>query len=106
MHAHADHPFTPAALARVAGCSVRSLQEGFRRHIGLSPLQYLRQVRLEHARHDLVSADADDTTVTDIACHWGFTHLGRFAGTYRTKYGRSPSDTLHGPRTKIRPART
>jgi AraC-like DNA-binding protein len=98
MHAHADHPFTSTALARVAGCSVRSLQEGFRRHMGLSPLQYLRQVRLEQAHHDLVRADAGDATVTDIACHWGFTHLGRFAAMYRSKYGRSPSDTLNRSR--------
>jgi AraC-like DNA-binding protein len=94
MHAHPGHPFTPTSLARVAGCSVRSLQEGFRRHVGLTPLQYLRQVRLEHAHHDLATADPGQTSVTTIAYQWGFTHLGRFATSYRTKYGRSPSHTL------------
>jgi AraC-like DNA-binding protein len=94
IHAYPDHPFTSTGLAHIAGCSVRSLQEGFRRYVGLTPLQYLRQVRLEHAHHDLADADAAHSTVTDIAYHWGFTHLGRFATTYRAKYGRSPSHTL------------
>jgi AraC-like DNA-binding protein len=97
MHAHPDHPFTPTALAHIAGSSVRSLQHGFRRHIGLTPMQYLRQVRLEHAHHDLANGDPTHTTVTDIASHWGFTHLGRFATTYRTKYGQCPSHTLQQP---------
>jgi hypothetical protein len=44
MHAHPDHPFTPAGLAQIASCSLRSLQEGFRRYVGLTPMQYLRQI--------------------------------------------------------------
>ncbi|MCU1609414.1 MAG: AraC family transcriptional regulator [Pseudonocardiales bacterium] len=51
-----DHPFTPAGLAQIASCSLRSLQEGFRRYVGLTPMQYLRQIRLEHAHHDLAHA--------------------------------------------------
>jgi AraC-like DNA-binding protein len=94
MHTYPDHPFTLTGLAQIAGCSVRSLQEGFRRYVGLTPLQYLRQVRLEHAHHDLTNAGLAHSSVTDIASHWGFTHLGRFATTYRAKYGRAPSQTL------------
>jgi AraC-like DNA-binding protein len=56
--------------------------------------RYLRQVRLEHAHYDLTNADPTHSTVSDIAPHWGFTHLGRFATTYRAKHGRSPSHTL------------
>jgi transcriptional regulator GlxA family with amidase domain len=56
MHAHPDHSFTPAGLAQIASCSLRSLQEGFRRYVGLTPMQYLRQIRLEHAHHDLAHA--------------------------------------------------
>ena len=91
MHAHPGRPFTPADLAQIGGCSVHSLQEGFRLHIGLSPMRYLRQIRLEHAHHELAAADPRQTTVTDVAYQWGFTHLGRFASTYSAKYGRSPA---------------
>jgi AraC-like DNA-binding protein len=94
MHTYPDHPFTLTGLAQIAGCSVRSLQEGFRRYVGLTPLQYLRQVRPRTRPHDLTNADLAHSSVTDIASHWGFTHLGRFATTYRAKYGRAPSQTL------------
>jgi AraC-like DNA-binding protein len=32
--------------------------------------------------------------VQEIATHWGFTHTGRFAGAYRTRYGQNPTATL------------
>jgi transcriptional regulator GlxA family with amidase domain len=31
-----------------------------------------------------------------VAARWGFGHPGRFAGAYRARYGRSPSETLRG----------
>lgn len=42
---------------------------------------------------DLVDAD-DSTTVTDVAVRWGFTHTGRFASSFRRKYGVLPSEVL------------
>jgi hypothetical protein len=35
---------------------VRTLQEGFQRHLGMSPMAYLRVVRLRSAHRDLHSA--------------------------------------------------
>ena len=46
IEADPAQPLTTAGLAAVAGVSVRSLQEGFRRHVGMSPMAYLRRVRL------------------------------------------------------------
>ena len=92
------HAFTVGSLARKAGISARALQDGFRQHLGMSPMQYLRTVRLRGARADLLALDADDpTTVADVATRWGFTHLGRFAQYYRSRYGEPPSRTLRGP---------
>jgi transcriptional regulator GlxA family with amidase domain len=95
MQAHPDHPFTTATLAEIAGVSVRTLQEGFRRHLGISPTDYLRQVRLACVHRDLRHSEPTQITVTEIAYRWGFAHLGRFAGAYRAKYGVPPSYTLH-----------
>ena len=33
-------------------------------------------------------------TVTAIALRWGFTHLARFSGQYRARFGELPSQTL------------
>ena len=85
---------TIAGIAARAGCSVRALQEGFQRHVGVSPMRYLRQVRLQRAHTDLCQADPAVTGVAKIAGRWGFTHLGRFAAQYRARYGVSPSVSL------------
>jgi AraC-like DNA-binding protein len=81
-------------LARAACLSVRAVGEGFKRHVGMTPMTYLREVRLSRARADLLGANPRDTTVAAIANRWGFNHLGRFTEVYRRKYGVLPSVTL------------
>lgn len=94
IEAHVDQPLTVAELAHAVGVSVRCLQEGFRRHLGTSPMAYLRDLRLAGAHRALVESSTDSTTVTAVAYQWGFTHLGRFSAAYRSKYGVAPSRTL------------
>ncbi|GAB1639610.1 helix-turn-helix domain-containing protein [Krasilnikovia sp. MM14-A1259] len=94
IDAHPDQPITLADIAAAAGISVRGLHHGFRRHLDTTPTVYLRRVRLAHAHHDLHAAAYGDA-VAAVARRWGFGHPGRFAGYYRTVYGRPPSDTGH-----------
>lgn len=98
IHADPAHPFTVTELATIAGVSVRALQDGFRRHLGITPLSLVRQVRLNRIRDDLHAAVRDEVTVAAVAHRWGVSHLGRFAGDYRAKFGESPSATLRGTR--------
>ncbi|MFE4519285.1 AraC family transcriptional regulator [Kitasatospora sp. NPDC056783] len=93
---HAGEALSVADIARAARMSLRTLREGFRRHLDTTPLAYLRRVRLDRAHHDLLAIAAGRArgTVTEVACRWGFTHLGRFSADYRRAYGRSPSQTL------------
>lgn len=96
MRADPGRPFSVADLARVAGVSARSLQDGFQRHLDTSPMAYLREVRLSLVHQELRQADPGAGTVTEIAYRCGFVHLGRFAALYRRRYGVSPSATLRG----------
>lgn len=93
MHAHPDEPISIAQLSAVAGTSPRSLHHAFAQFRGVSPIRYLRDIRLERARQDLQNPGVGDT-VTRIALRWGFSQLGRFANVYRERFGESPSDTL------------
>lgn len=95
LHSQPEQPITIAKLADITRISERSLQAGFRRYVGISPTSYLRQVRLDRAHEELRQADFDQTTVADVAHRWGFRHLGRFSGTYRARFGVSPSQTLN-----------
>jgi AraC-like DNA-binding protein len=91
-------PLTTSALATQCHVSVRTLQEGFRRHLGMSPMAYARTVRLRRAHSDLRSADPSRTTVAAIAHKWGFTHLGRFARAHQEMYGETPYQALRAVR--------
>ena len=64
-------PLTTSTLARQCHVSVRTLQEGFQHHLGISPMTYLRQVRLRRAHRDLRPADPSHSTVASIAHGWG-----------------------------------
>ncbi|MEV6298408.1 AraC family transcriptional regulator [Actinoplanes sp. NPDC051861] len=89
-----ERAFNAADLAGIAGMSVRSLQEGFRRHVGCAPMTYLQTVRLTRSRETLRRGDPTRITVAAVAHRWGFAHLGRFASAYRKRFGESPSETL------------
>ncbi|GAA4181992.1 helix-turn-helix transcriptional regulator [Gryllotalpicola koreensis] len=91
----ADRAVTVADIAEAARLSVRALQLGFQREFETTPMGYLRQVRLEAAREELLEAD-EDTRVADVARHWAFANVGRFAAQYRARFGENPGDTLRG----------
>jgi AraC-like DNA-binding protein len=88
------HPWSIPQLAAAAGVSVRALEYGFRRYIGVTPRTYLRDCRLQCAHEELRRSSPAEATVTEVAYRWGFTHLGRFAQAYRRKYALTPSMTL------------
>jgi AraC-like DNA-binding protein len=94
MHAEPGRAFTAAELAGIAGVGVRVLQESFRQHVGMPPLTYLRRIRLDGVHGELSRADPRQISVSEVAYRWGFTHMGRFAGLYRSRFGVPPSQTL------------
>ncbi|MFL6118142.1 AraC family transcriptional regulator [Actinophytocola sp.] len=94
IEANAHQPLTVADIARASGVGVRGLQLGFQRALGMSPMRYLRRVRLQQAHRELRMADPATTSVGDVATRWGFRHHGRFAAEYRQHYGVTPSETL------------
>jgi AraC-like DNA-binding protein len=94
IESYPDMALTVSDLAWAAGCGVRALQQGFRDYVGVTPMDYLRQVRLTRARDDLRLAPPGTVTVAHVAHRWGFSHLGRFAAAYRAAFGESPSDAL------------
>ena len=94
---------TAGDIAQAVGLSVRALDEGFRRHVGRSPMAYLREVRMARAHQELADSDSDVTTATLIACTWGFGNYGRFALAYRRRYGCTPSETLRSGHPAKRP---
>ncbi|MER5418162.1 helix-turn-helix transcriptional regulator [Streptomyces virginiae] len=97
IHASPQESFTLAELSLIARVSVRRMQESFQAHVGVSPMTYLRNVRLARVHEDLQNSDPEEVQVKEVALRWGFSHFGRFAGQYRTRFGVTPSQTLKSP---------
>ncbi|PXX11908.1 helix-turn-helix transcriptional regulator [Mycolicibacterium moriokaense] len=91
-NAHLDIRLTDIAAA--IGVTPRTVQYTFRRHLGSTPLGYLRRVRLQRAHRDLQAAKPNVDTVMAIADRWRFGHPGRFSRVYKEAFGTSPSSTL------------
>ncbi|MBV9594213.1 MAG: AraC family transcriptional regulator [Actinobacteria bacterium] len=95
IDAHPDRRIGVGDIARAAYVTPRAVQLAFQRHLNTTPMAYLRRVRLDHTRADLVNHGTDDgVTVTRVAARWGFGSPGRFAEQYRAVYGELPSRTL------------
>jgi AraC-like DNA-binding protein len=78
-------------LARAAGVSVRTLHALCRRQHALSPMEVLRNARLDAVRARLRAGAG--APVTQVALEAGFGHLGRFSAYYRARFGELPSET-------------
>jgi AraC-like DNA-binding protein len=100
MADNADTPITMSDVAAHLGVSLRSLQAGFRQWRNATPNAYLRQVRLQVVREELLRSD-QDASVTTIALQHGFMHLGRFSAQYRAAFGEGPSATLRRGRAAL-----
>jgi AraC-like DNA-binding protein len=87
-------PYDAAGLAAIAQVGLRTLQDAFRKHVGMSPMAYVTEVRLQRVHDQLRVSAPGTTTVAEVAYRWGFTHLGRFAQRYRRRFGEPPSRTL------------
>lgn len=92
VEARAYEEITLAELARACSVSPRALQYAFRKHLGCSPLDYVRRVRLDLARG--VLRDGSRTSVSEAAARFGFHNPGRFASDYRQVFDENPRQTL------------
>ncbi|MGZ3268861.1 MAG: helix-turn-helix domain-containing protein [Reyranella sp.] len=93
IDAHLEDVVSVGDVARAASVGVRALELGFARHLGLSPMRYFRDRRLDAARRDLCSA-VNRPRVADVALKWGFSNPGQFAKAYRERFGELPSSSL------------
>jgi AraC-like DNA-binding protein len=82
-----------ADIAKAAGVSERTLQASFKRCHKVSPMHFLRNLRLDIARERILSG----ATVADAAFDSGFSHQGRFAKYYGERFGELPSSGAAKP---------
>ena len=98
-----DRPLYMPLLCATVGASYTALRDCCHEYLGISPKRYLRLRRMHLVHRALRSADAEKTTVTEIATDYGFWELGRFAVAYRSLFGEAPSAALRRSPEESRP---
>jgi AraC family ethanolamine operon transcriptional activator len=95
IHAHLPEPLPLSELCRHSGLRVRTLETGFREVTGLTPIAYIRSLRLNTVRRALHEDASGQRSISGIAMDAGFWHFGQFATDYRKLFGETPSSTRH-----------
>jgi TolB-like protein/AraC-like DNA-binding protein len=89
---HLSGKMSVADLVAHCGVRERTLRKHFRTFMAVSPLKCWRQLRLAAVRACLLEGSTD-TSITEAAVRFGFSHFGRFAQDYRHHFGETPSAT-------------
>lgn len=84
-------PLSLEDLARAAGVRPRTVYMDSIRCYGVGPMTWLRNLRLDAAREQIMANPS--CNVTDVAMDCGFGHLGRFSAYYRERFNELPSET-------------
>lgn len=79
-----------AELTREFAMSESTLLRQLKRMTGLTPVQYLLEVRLAEARHLLETRGCD--TVAEVADRVGYSDARSFSRAFRARFGKLPSE--------------
>lgn len=89
-----DAPLTISELCAHLKVSRRTLNHAFVRVLGITPVAYMRNIRLNRVRRELKSKPHQITSIASVAIKWGFWHMSLFSRYYRELFGECPMDTL------------
>lgn len=89
-----DSPLTISELCTHLRISRRTLNHAFVRVIGITPVAYMRNIRLNRVRRELKSKPHQITSIASVAIKWGFWHMSLFSRYYRELFGECPMETL------------
>jgi len=97
----ADPTLGPAEIAAAVNISTRYLHKLFAaEHRSVS--QYIRGLRLERCRRDLLDPRLADQSISAIAFGWGFGDLSGFNRAFRATFGVTPREVRARPSASAR----
>jgi AraC-like DNA-binding protein len=97
---HLRERFTVNALAAHCGVSWRTLEKVFSELRGVTPVAYIRNLRLDEAHRALIAGPA---SVAGVARTCGFASVTTFALEYRRRFGVSPRESARGVASRASP---
>lgn len=97
IQGHLGEPLTTKEIAAQASVSVSECLRCFHSTIGSTPIQYLKQARLQEAANLLRTTDR---RIAEIGTLCGFQEMSYFAKAFREQWGATPSEYRAAKRTK------
>lgn len=97
IHDHLCDSITVEDLAEATGVSASRLFALFADHLGMTPMRYVKQVRLATAAHELTHAPEP---IAEISRRMGFATPFHFSREFKTAFGMSPSRFRQDHRVK------
>ncbi len=85
----ANNQFSISSMAKYAGMSESSLNRIIKKSTGLTPGQFIRELRLQKASHFLETQQF--STISEVVYAVGFEDASSFTRLFKKRYGRSPS---------------
>lgn len=89
IKSHISEHISVQALAKKFNISSSYLVRIFKRYMGQTPSEYIRNIRLTHAKQNLLNTNYSIQYISDIS---GFSSLRTFERTFKTKYRQTPSE--------------
>lgn len=87
-----EEPFDLDACAAQLKLSRRQIERLFNRYLGVTPVRYMNDLRLQRGRALLAETDM---SVTEVAIACGYASTSHFSKSFRLKYGVSPYRFSH-----------
>jgi AraC-like DNA-binding protein len=99
-HIHSDYakPLGAEELAKKAGMSVSAFHHNFKLVTGSSPLQYLKRIRLDHARRLMAHESYNAGTAARAV---GYESSSQFSREFKRLFGMSPVEEAEHTRARL-----
>lgn len=87
MQENIETPLSAREIAEEVGISCRQLERIFSKYVGVAPMRYCLELRLDRARNLLLQSEAG---IAEIAVACGFSSMSHFSKLFRARFGYSP----------------
>jgi AraC-like DNA-binding protein len=95
LNEHKYEPIDISSILNELNISESQLHHVFKKEYGITPKRYLHLLRLNAIRKELLLADPNSITISEVAYQYNFFQMSHFSAQYKNIFGETPSQTLH-----------
>jgi AraC-like DNA-binding protein len=95
LHANIDKSVDIGTIFDEFKLGESQLYELFKKEYGVTPKRYLRLLRFNAIKKELLQTDPDSTTIAKIAKKYHISQMGHFSTAYKELFSETPSQTFH-----------